>query len=189
MGYQIHQRGNMGQNKIIYIIASIVLLLTGYLLAGLLRTSWVFDYTIEPIDIINLIVTIVVSICVAWYITKGLAEERFEKELIISDLKDIEAEIKKIMNAYDGDNPGSVILPAVNQLQILIERFKNSMRITSSKDIDVSVLDSAFRNFYGCATNYESESQVNEIDLPTVQNYGNNLIIEVRNLISTINKK
>lgn len=168
---------------------SILFLLVGYFSAGFLQTCWVFDYTVQPMDIINLVVTIFISLYVAWVITKKLTEERFEKELIISDLKDIEAEIKKIMNAYDGVNPGSVILPAVNQLQILIERFKNSMRITSSKDIDTSVLDSTFRNFYGCATNYEAESQVDEIDLPSVQNYGNNLIVEVRNLISKINKK
>lgn len=80
----------MGQNKIICIIASIILLLIGYWGAGLLHTGWVFDYTVEPMDIINLIVTVVVSVYVAWYITKRLTEERFEKELVISDLKDIE---------------------------------------------------------------------------------------------------
>lgn len=179
----------MGQNKIICIIASIILLLLGYLSAGLLQTSWIFDYTVEPMDIINLIVTIVVSVYVAWYITKRLTEERFEKELVISDLKDIELEIKKILNAYDGDNPGSIVLQSVNQLQILIERFKNSIRMTASKNVDMSVLDTAFTNFYGCATNYEAETQIEEIDLPSVQSYGNNLIVEVRNLISEINKK
>ena len=189
MGHQIYQRRDMGQNKIICIIASIILLLVGYFSAGLLRTGWVFSYTVEPMDIINLVVTVVVSVYVAWYITKRLTEERFEKELIISDLKDIELEIKKVLDAYDGVNPGSIVLPAVNQLQILIERFKNSVRMTASKDVDTAVLDNAFANFYGYATNFESESQINEIDLPSVQSYGDKLIVEVRNLISKINKK
>ena len=179
----------MGQNKIICIIASIILLLVGYLGAGLFRTGWVFDYTVEPMDIINLIVTVVVSVYVASYITKRLTEERFEKELVISDLKDIENEIKKILDAYDEDNPGRIVLPAVNQLQNLIERFKSSIQMTSSKNLDMNVLDKAFTNFYGCATNYEAESKTDEVDLPSVQNYGNDLIVEVRNLISQINKK
>lgn len=179
----------MGQNKIICIIAFIILLLIGYLGAGLLRTGWVFDYTVEPMDIINLIVTVVVSVYVAWYITKRLTEERFEKELVISDLKDIENEIKKVLNAYDEDNPGRIVLPAVNQLQNLIERFKSSIKMTSSKNLDMNVLDRAFTNFYGCATNYEAESKTDEVDLPSVQNYGNDLIVEVRYLISQINKK
>ena len=179
----------MGQNKLICVIASIILLLIGYLGAGLLRTGWVFDYTVEPMDIINLIVTIVVSVYVAWYITKRLTEERFEKELVISDLKDIESEVKKVLDAYEDNNPGGIVLPAVNQLQNLIKRFKKSIQMTSSKNLDMKVLDKAFTNFYGCATNYEAESETKDIDLPSVQTYGNNIIVEVRNLISKINKK
>ena len=179
----------MGQNRMISIIASIILLLIGYFAAGLLRTGWVFDYTVEPMDIINLIVTVVVSVYVAWYITKRLTEERFEKELVISDLRDIESEIKKILDAYDNEKPGNIVLPAINQLQILIERFKNSIRITSTNDVDTSILDTIFINFYRIATNYEGVSNTEEVDLPSVQNYGSQLIIEVRNLISKINKK
>lgn len=179
----------MGQNKIICITASIILLLIGYLGAGLLRTGWVFDYTVEPMDIINLIVTVVVSVYVAWYITKRLTEERFEKELVISDLKDIEGEIKKILDAYEKSKPGNVILPAINQLRILIDRFKKSVQLTASKKLDTAALDSSFIQFYRFATDYGAVDNVIDVDLPSVQNHGSNLIIEVRNLISTINKK
>lgn len=179
----------MEQHKIICIIASILLLLLGYWGAGLLSTEWVYDYTVEPMDIINLITTVVVSVYVAWYITKRLTEERFEKELVISDLKDIEGEINKILDAYEKSEPGDVILPSINQLRILIDRFKKSIQLTASKKLDTATLDSSFTQFYRYATDYGAVDNVTDIDLPSVQNYGSILIIEVRNLISTINNK
>lgn len=174
---------------IVGVCFSILLFLIGYFSAGLLRTGWVFVYTVEPMDIINLVVTILVSVYVAWIITKKLTEERFEKELVISDLKDIEVEIKKILDAYEKSEPGNVILPAINQLRILIDRFKKSVQKTVSKKLDTAALDSSFTLFYRFATDYGGVDNVTDVDLPSVQNHGSNLIIEVRNLISTINKK
>ena len=93
----------MGQNKIAIILFSIslvvVIALITILSFGLLKTSWSYSYVVEPIDIVNILVTILVTIFVAWYVTKKLSEERFEKELIISDLKSIEECIKKILDA------------------------------------------------------------------------------------------
>lgn len=168
---------------------SILFLLVGYFSAGFLQTCWVFDYTVQPMDIINLVVTIFISLYVAWVITKKLTEERFEKELLISDLKDIEAEIKRILDAYETSEPGNTILPAINQLRVLIERFKNTILLTASKNLDTAVLDTSFIQFYRLSTDYEAVDNVTDVDLPSVQNYGSKLIVEIRNLISQINKR
>ena len=91
----------MGKTTIILFSISLVVIVAviTVLSFGLLQTSWSYSYVVEPIDIINILVTVLVTIFVAWYVTKKLSEERFEKELIISDLKSIEECIKKILDS------------------------------------------------------------------------------------------
>jgi hypothetical protein len=180
----------MGQNKIAIILFSIslvvVIALITILSFGLLKTSWSYSYVVEPIDIVNILVTILVTIFVAWYVTKKLSEERFEKELIISDLKSIEECIKKILDAYEQQNANNQILALINQLHILINRFEKTV---VSRQIKTNKLRNSFWNLFAAATDYNTANNTSNIDLLMVEHLGDELIIEVRRIIAKVNTK
>lgn len=178
----------MGQNKIAVIFFSIsfivVIALITVLSFGLLKTSWSYNYVVEPIDIISIIVTILVTIFVAWYITKKLSEERFDKELIISDLKSIEECIKRILDAYETQNANNQVLVLINQLHILINRFEKTI---VSRKIDTDKLKKSFWNLFAAATDYTTTDDTSSIDIPKVEYLSDELIIEVRRIIGKVN--
>jgi hypothetical protein len=76
-----------------------------------------------------LLILLLVSIFIAWYVTKRLSEERFDKELVIADLRDIESCMKKTLELYDRSNNNNEILIHLNQLHILIQRFQRTIDI------------------------------------------------------------
>lgn len=180
----------MGQNRTAVILFSIslivVLALITILSFGVLRTSWSYSFIVEPIDVINLLVTVLVTIFVAWYVTKKLSEERFDKELIISDLKSIEACIEKILEAYEPRNANGEILNSINELHILINRFE---RTIETRKISTHALRNSFWSFFAVATDYDSGNDTDNIDLPMVQRLGDDLIIEIRRIIGVVNTK
>jgi hypothetical protein len=180
----------MGQNKIAITLFSVSLIVIIALLTvlsyGVLQTSWSYNYVVEPIDIINIIVTLLVSVFIAWYVTKRLSEERFDKELIISDLRDIESCIKKTLEFYDSSNSNNEILIYLNQLHILIRRFQCTI---NTDKMDTRGLENAFWQLFKVATDYDSGSDTDNVDIPAVQRHGNDLIIEVRRIIKLVNTK
>lgn len=180
----------MGQNKIAIVLFSVSLVVIIALIIilsfGLLKTSWSYSYVVEPIDIVNMLVTILVTIFVAWYVTKKLSEERFDKELIISDLKSIEECIKKILDSYERQNANNQILALINQLHILINRFEKTV---DSRQIATNKLRSSFWNLFAAATDYTSVDDTSTIDIPRVEYLGDELIIEVRRIIAKVNSK
>lgn len=180
----------MGQNKIAITLFSISLLVLLSLLTilsfGLLQTNWSYSYVVEPIDIVNILTTILVTVFAAWYITKRLSEERYDKELVISDLRSIENCIKKVLDLCDTSDGNTNILTSINQLHILINRFQ---RTVTSRKINVTKLQNAFWNFYAAATDYDSNDNTANVDLPLVQHLGDDLIIEVRQIIRVVNTK
>lgn len=180
----------MGQNKIAITLFSVCLIVIITLLTvlsyGVLQTSWSYSYVVEPIDIINIIVTLLVSVFIAWYVTKRLSEERFDKELVISDLRDIESCIKKTLELYDRSNSNNEILIYLNQLHILIRRFQCTINIDK---VDTRGLENAFWQLFKVATDYDSGSDTDNVDVPAVQRDGDALIIEVRRIIKVVNTK
>lgn len=180
----------MGQNKTTIILFSVslvvVIALITILSVGLLKTSWSYNYVVEPIDLVNILVTILVTIFVAWYVTKKLSEERFEKELAISDLKSIEECIKKIFESYEQQNANNQILALINQLHILINRFEKTV---DSRRISTNNLKSLFLNLYAVATDYTAVNDTSSIDILRVEYLSDELIIEIRRIIAKINVK
>lgn len=178
----------MGKTGIILfsIILVVVIAIITVLSFGLLQTSWSYSYIVEPIDVINILVTVSVTIFVAWYVTKKLSEDRFEKELIISDLKSIEECIKKILDAYEQENASSQILALINQLHILINRFEKTV---APQRISTTNLKKAFWKLFSVATDYTAVSDISSIDIPQVEHLSDELIIEVRQIITKVNSK
>ena len=171
----------MGQNKVAIMLFLVCLLVIIALLTilsyGLLQTKWAYNYVVEPIDVINIVVTLLVSIFIAWYVTKRLSEERFDKELVIADLRDIESCMKKTLELYDRSN---------NNNEILIQRFQ---RTVDMGEMDMRALQNAFWRLFAAATDYDSGNDTDSIDIPSVQRHGDDLIIEVRRIIRVINTK
>ena len=180
----------MGQDKVAITLFSVCLIVIVALLTilsyGLLRTKWSYNYVVEPIDVINIVVTLLVSIFIAWYVTKRLSEERFDKELVIADLRDIESCMKKTLELYDRSNNNNEILIHLNQLHILIQRFQRTIDIDG---MDMRALQNAFWRLFAAATDYDSGNDTDSIDIPSVQRYGDDLIIEVRRIIRVVNTK
>ncbi len=180
----------MGQNKVVITLFAVCLIVIVALLTilsyGLLQTKWVYNYVVEPIDVINIVVTLLVSIFIAWYVTKRLSEERFDKELVIADLRDIESCMKKTLELYERSNNNNEILIHLNQLHILIQRFQRTIDIGG---MDMRALQNAFWRLFAAATDYDSGNDTDSIDIPSVQRYGDDLIIEVRRIIRVINTK
>ena len=186
----------MGQDNkwhaaIFIILIFFIVALFSFLFTGLIQKEWTFSYVVEPIDLINLIVTFLISVFVAWYITKQLSEERFEKELIISDLKAIEECMKRSLDLLTPYNQtaknisdGELIMHSYNELQILISRFKKTV---SSRNIDTNKLSGLLTQFYKEITNFDSSVDIKNLDYPQVQQLGDDLIIEVRDIIRKIN--
>lgn len=180
----------MGQNKVVIWLFSVCLIVIVALLTilsyGLLKTKWTYNYVVEPIDVINIIITLLVSVFIAWYVTKRLSEERFDKELVISDLRDIESCMKKTLELYDRSDNNNEILVYLNQLHILIERFR---RTIDTGGVDMRALENSFWRFFAAATDYDSGNDTNNIDIPSVQRFGDDLIIEIRRIIRVVNTK
>ena len=178
----------MGRNRtliiLFFILFCLMSLIIGFLLNVIIRTSWTYSYVVEPIDIINIVITTSVTIFVAWFITKQISEERFEKELVISDLKSIEICIESMLKSYEEGKANEKILASINQLYILINRFEKTI---SFKKIDISTLQAKFWQLYSTATDYTSSENVDSINLPAVQAYSDDLIVEIRKTIGKIN--
>ena len=107
-------------------------------------------------------------------------------QLVIADLRDIESCMKKTLELYDRSNNNNEILIHLNQLHILIQRFQRTIDIDG---MDMRALQDAFWRLFAAATDYDSGYDTDSIDIPSVQRYGDDLIIEVRRIIRVINTK
>lgn len=178
----------MGQNKITEFLLLLILIITAgiSLLYGcnFWETNWKFKNEVELTDLINIVVTVFSAIGAAWFIAKKLSEDRFNKKLIINDLKKIEEQIGCIIEIFVKNDTltneqQQEILNINSYLNSLIVRFE----IVHSPN---SELRRIFNSFYRYSTDFGLE---NGIDLQQVIQEGNQLIKIIRLQISRVNKK
>lgn len=177
----------MGQNKVSLTLWGIVAILILSILIifgnGIFSSSWKYEFDVRPMDVITLCVTSLITIFAAWYITKYLNEDRYAKELVIEDLKQIESTVGDIIDlSGESSNVSANTLSRINKLHLLIERLGKTCNINGKK-VNITPIQNKFYLFYGFATDY-SESG---LDLPSIQLFGDNLIIEIRTMIGKIN--
>lgn len=182
----------MGQNQITrYLLQISMIIILGLCLLyafGLFKTSWTFKYEVDAIAFINILVTIICAGGLAWYVTKRLSEERFDKEIIIKDLQLIENQLGNILDLLERGNQtaSNDIVARVNHLRILIDRFKKL--IQDKYGIKTENLEDKFNQFYMISTNFDTSQNVKNIDVPNVIAKGEDIIIELRSLIGNINR-
>lgn len=177
----------MGQNKaslILWGIAAILILSILIIFGiGTFASSWKYEFDVRPMDVITLGVTSLITIFAAWYITKYINEDRYAKELVIEDLKQIESTVGDIIVLSGESNDVSTnTLSRINKLHLLIDRLGKTCNINGKK-INITPIQNKFYLFYGFATDYSETG----LDLPSIQSFGDNLIIEIRATIGKIN--
>lgn len=179
----------MGQNQLakgfLYILGLIFSCYIGFLIANLCSDKFNYSTQITLADISNIIVTSLVTIFAAWYLSKKLNEDRYAKELAINDLKAIEENISSIVDKIHKpeDNIIGQLIPLINQLQHLLQRLERTCAINGKK-VPTDRIMKSFYCFYGCATNFEDKP----LDLNLIISYGDDLIVEIRGTIAAINK-
>ncbi len=180
----------MEQNKVtqVLLIVFVAILMCIAICYGLgfwgLKTSWQFKYEVELVDFINLLTTIGCTLGAAWFVSKKLSEDRFEKDLQINDLKKIEEQINGLIaiivrNQSLSEENKEEILNINAYLNNLINRFV----IVNSVNNNTNIRES-FNLFYRYSTNFGDDFNV-----PSIISYGDNLLKAVREEIRLINKK
>ncbi|MDE6695813.1 MAG: hypothetical protein K2K25_02940 [Muribaculaceae bacterium] len=179
----------MGQNQVVrgflYFVGLIFSFYIGFLVANLFSEKFNYSAQITLADISNILVTSLVTIFAAWYLSKKLNEDRYAKELAINDLKAIEENISSVVDK--AHNPGGDIIgqlmPLINQLHHLLKRLERTCAINGKK-VSTDRIMNSFLCFYGCATNFEDKP----LNLDLIISYGDDLIVEIRGTIAAINK-
>lgn len=183
--------------KIIIGILSIPLIFVLFLFFRLLYCqSWFSRATISteivPLDVFNLILTSGITIFLAWYITKKLTEQRYEKEFVIEDLKLIEEQVNYIERLTSDIKKIELepLLELFNKLNNHIERFNKTMEILDIHCTDSHKLTKYSSSLFTKATDIDGLT----LDLDNnirneINKVCNKFVITTRKIICEINKR
>lgn len=176
----------MGQDRgVCTLLISTMAFCLGIVLSKYIHFGFSYQNSITFADIANIGITTVVTIFAAWYLSKRLNEDRFLKEMAISDLKDIEQIVSDIIIKVqqDGSNINVEILKLVNHLQLLLSRFNRTCKLNRKQE-SINSVQNCFNNLYRFATDFGPDP----LDIQSITKYGTDLIVEIRDTITNINK-
>lgn len=148
-----------------------------------------FSKELNPFDIISLIVSSIVTIWLGWYVSKKLTEQRYQKEYIINDLKQIEEEISFIeKNIMFSSTDLQTQLDILNRLNNYIDKFSKTIQIFQIKYLDITELLNNYTILYKKTTNLEStQLSMDDAIRYEINKVCNDFIVETRKLIFKIN--
>ena len=158
--------------------------------------SWLSNATISmeivPLDVFSLILTSGLTFYLAWYITKKLSEQRYEKEFVIGDLKLIEEEVNYIERITNDTNNIEIqsLINFFNKLNNHIERFNNTTEILKIQCKDSHKLTKYSSSLYKKTTDIDGltldldDNKKNEI-----RKTCNKFVLTTRRMICEINKR
>lgn len=186
----------MVQKTVIRISLIIAALALFFFLRLLYVQAWFYnmslDYHLVPIDVINLFVTGGITIWIGYYIVKKLSEQRFEKEMLINDLRLIEQEVNGIRSLFQTSEHVDIahISSKMNSIENIIDRFASTITISKVISSDSTVaLRKAFNILYASTTDFGSNVEdASSVVLPPIQKASNDVILKTRELILRINK-
>lgn len=149
------------------------------------------NYEIVPVDVIDLIVTSAVTIGVGYYIVKRLSEQRFEKEMLIEDLRRIEEKVSSIEHAFDSHEELdiSVVSGDISAVRHLLDRFKHTLEMTGNPYVkDMENINHAFNQLFRSATDFDSKIiQTKKTDKSAIIDCASDVILRLREVIVKIN--
>ncbi len=149
------------------------------------------NYEIAPVDVIDLLVTSAVTIGVGYYVVKRLSEQRFEKEMLIEDLKRIEEKVSSIEHAFDSHEELdiSVVSGDISFVRHLLDRFKHTLEMTGYLYVkDMENINHAFNRLFRSATDFDSRIiRTKETDKAAIIDCASDVILRLREVIVKIN--
>lgn len=180
---------------LLFLVVSTIVLFFRFI-CFLAINAWVqnvqIDYKLVPIDVFSLFVSSAITIWVGYYVVKKLSEQRFEKELLINDLRLIEQEIQQVESIFETSSTIDLTLISskMNTIKHLIERFTYTVRLSDSNiDNQIPSINDAFFGLYRVSTNFDSESISREnVNFSLITYHTNRLILKVRKLTISLNK-
>lgn len=159
-------------------------------LSGWLERATV-NYEIVPVDVIDLMVTSAITIGVGYYIVKRLSEQRFEKEMLIEDLRRIEEKVSSIENAFDSHEELDISLVSgyISSVRHLLDRFKHTLQMTGNSYVEeMKEIDHAFNRLFRSATDFDSKIiQTQKTDKSAIIDCASEVILKLREVIVKIN--
>lgn len=173
--------------SLLYIVIRFITFLQ---LSGWLERATV-NYEIVPVDVIDLMVTSAITIGVGYYIVKRLSEQRFEKEMLIEDLRRIEEKVSSIEHAFDSHTNLDLSLMSgeLSTIRHLIDRFKHTLQMTGNPYVsDMEQIDRAFNKLFRSATDFKSITiKPQDVDNSVIIKCASDVILRLREVIVKIN--
>ena len=145
---------------------------------------------VDPFDIITLVVTTVVTLWLGWYVAKKVTEQRYQKEYIISDLKQIEEEIKMVERSIENSKEVElqVGIALSSKLKRFIDRFSMTVEVFKITTINVELLNQNHKRLYIKFTNLEGDKLIlDETNRNEIHHIFSDLIMTTRKMIFNIN--
>lgn len=185
----------MKHNKFWYIIIVLAIIisfisLTSYIICSNLFSNVFWEHSIVPLDIISLLASSLITLYVGYNITKGITEQRAEKEILIEDFRSLEHNLKEIERKINEncDISLSSIASMTQKVMLQVDRIQQTITILFPDDIDIQKLSNSCMNLYTVATNFD-EPIIKHEDYPSeaVYNCCTGVICEIRTLIHHIN--
>ncbi len=181
-------------NKIVTAIALVVSFVLLNIFSRFLYSQAWFSTTtlskeVNPFDIITLVITSLLTIWLGWYVSKKITEQRYKKEYLINDLKEIEEELKFIEKSMQVSNIElQSLISFLNKLETCIHRFCKTIEIFQISSFDASSLNLQYKNLFERTTNLDGNLLVlDEVNRNEINKVCADFVIEVRSMIFKIN--
>lgn len=173
------------------LIATVVILLyLIFIIVSILGnvSSWEIDYKANIADILNTFVTVLIAVWVSYFLYKIQSKERYEKEILISDVKDMENRVLYIQNRYDKEDSISVsdVTNDISALRSLIDRIYNTLHLYNF-NIDINSIYEKHLNMFSIMTDIDAENiDTTKVDKLEIQRVCNDFIMESRKCMKQV---
>ena len=146
-----------------------------------------FSKEVDPLDVLNVFVSVLIAVGLGYYITKKLTEQRFLKEFVIKDIYRIEERFEsfeKLVSTNDAKIES--IFAELHDLKQRIKRFEQTTKLTSLSCNEVENLNKCHTQLYKIST----EKTILPVDSRNkLQQICDDFIVCLRKIVCTINDK
>ena len=149
-----------------------------------------YDTSIDPIALVSVLVTIILTVWIGASIAKRMTERRFIKEFIITDIRNIENKLSEFRSLLTVGGDYRDIFNKLTVLNSEIKILKDTLKISESNLHAASItrIESAFTRLYGIATDSD-ETYVSFVEsTPEISAIINGIKTDLRKMVCKINK-
>ncbi len=158
------------------------------------KENWLFNaipnYEIDPINVLNLVFTSTSTLFLAWFLSKKLQEQRYEKEFLINDLKSIENEINRLVSLISNSSVIELneMISKIETIRYELDKFKQTSIISNLSSINSKDLNIIHNKLFRNLTDFDGSSlDIDETWKIEKKRICQKYIIEIRTLINQIN--